>query len=71
MDPKAVLQTVQHELQQLVKDLLGIDGEAQSGKETSYNGTRDQGSGACFASKRKQDEDKGSRAYWMWKEEKV
>ena len=33
MDPKAVLQAVQHELQQQLQDLLDIDGEAQSRKE--------------------------------------
>ena len=48
--------------QQLAHDLLVIDGEAQSGKETGYNGSRDQGSNPRFASEGKQDEDKASRA---------
>ena len=61
MDPKAVLQTVQNELQQLVQDLLGIDGEAQSRKETGLYGRRDQGSNPWFASKGRQDKDKSSR----------
>ena len=43
-----------------LQDLLGIDGEAQPGKETGHNGRRDKGSNLWFASKGKQDEDEGS-----------
>ena len=53
MNPKAFLQTVQHELQQLIQDLLVIDEKAQSGKETDFYGSRDQGSDVYFASKGK------------------
>ena len=49
MDPKAVIQTVQH----LLKDLLGIDGEAQSWKETGLYDRRDKGSNPWFDSKGK------------------
>ena len=38
MDPKVVLQTVPHELQQLIQDLLDIDGEAQFRNETTLYG---------------------------------
>ena len=61
MDPKAVLQIVQHELQQLIQDLLGIDGDAQSGKDAGLHSTRDQGSHIWCASKGRQDEDEGSK----------
>ena len=83
MDPKAALQTVQHELQQQLQDLLGIDGEAQCRNETSHDGRKDQGSNSCFSSKGRKDEDMGFRLfvtsqrydtciqYWAGKEENV
>ena len=83
MDPEAVQQTVQHKLPQQLQDLLVIDGEAQSGKETGHNGRRDQGNNPCFASEGKQDEEEGCRpsftsqgydkciGYWMCEEEKI
>ena len=63
MDPKVVLQTVHHEFQQLVQDLLGIDGEKHNlGRRPVSIVEGDQGSDVCFASKGRENEDKGSRS---------
>ena len=62
MEPKAVPRAVQHELQQLLQDLLGIDGGAQSREEGLRSFGRYKGSCIFPSSRRTKDEEAEARA---------